>query len=561
MFAVPTFEAFEEKIGLNARQISLLLISISTILWSVSMLFSKMEIGSYGLIHGINPLFFVSMSILILSFFITIQKNIKDNFLLVLHLSLIIIFYASITVLIEGTPRFPYNFETSKSVDYILQYGHSNSEIIHYQTWPGMFYFGAIESLLTNISPVNSLLIIPLIFIIPNTLMGFLLFSTFLNKKETWTAILLANALIFGAPIYLLPGVISGMMVSYALLLFFRFEVFNDRASISSRTIFIIFCMAAVASHFLSTMYLLFALLFMSGLLFIFKHKIDRKFILVFVLIAAFQVYVAGSYAMDQIGGSVLTALDLEKTVNDVAGMAFGGSEEHQNVVYVRIISMLLLVILAALGFFYEILIKKKWSLKNLTLPVWFGANTSLTLITSYSGEILSRTFAQSMSILQMLSAKLIYNKKLSIVLLIILLISPPISIVNAYGNELIDYVSPAEITGANFLFDHSNNSSIVISFQPRTLGMKYSDKLENWNTLSGLTQEVDISQKVENMNLQYIKMYNNFYVLVGIRDMESYEFGRNKVNLDNIRILETGNISDRIYDNKEFILYRTGVL
>ncbi len=61
MFAVPTFEAFEEKIGLNARQqISLLLISISTILWSVSMLFSKMEIGSYGLIHGINPLFFVS---------------------------------------------------------------------------------------------------------------------------------------------------------------------------------------------------------------------------------------------------------------------------------------------------------------------------------------------------------------------------------------------------------------------------------------------------------------------------------------------------------------------
>jgi len=33
MFAVPTFEAFEEKIGLNARQISLLLISISTILW------------------------------------------------------------------------------------------------------------------------------------------------------------------------------------------------------------------------------------------------------------------------------------------------------------------------------------------------------------------------------------------------------------------------------------------------------------------------------------------------------------------------------------------------
>src|SRR5690606_7762408 len=142
------------------------------------------------------------------------------------------------------------------------------------------------------------------------------------------------------------------------------------------------------------------------GLLYISKHKTDRKFILVFVLIAAFQVYVAGSYALDQVTGSVHTAFDLEKTANDVKGMAFGGSEEHQNLVNIRIISMLILLILAAVGFFYEILIKKRMTLKNLSLPVWFSANASLTLITSYSGEIISRTFAQSIGILQMLSAK-----------------------------------------------------------------------------------------------------------------------------------------------------------
>lgn len=560
MFAIPTFKAFAKKIGLNAHQISILLISISIVIWSFSMLFSKMYIGSYGLINGINPLFFISMSLLIFSFFITIKENIEDNFLLVLHLSLIIIFYASITVLIEGIPRFPYNFETSKSVDYILQYGHSNSELIHYQSWPGVFYFGAIETLLTSISPLNSILIIPLIFIIPNTLVGYLLFSTFLSKKETWTALLLSNALIFSAPIYLLPGSISGMMTGYALLLFFRFEVFNNRATIGSRTIFIIFCSAAVVSHFLTNVYLVFVLFFMSGLLYISKHKTDRKFILVFVLIAAFQVYVAGSYALDQVTGSVHTAFDLEKTANDVKGMAFGGSEEHQNVVNIRIISMLILLILAAVGFFYEILIKKRMTLKNLSLPVWFSANASLTLITSYSGEIISRTFAQSIGILQMLSAKLINDRKLSIFLLLILVISPPLSIVNAYGNEAIDYVSPAEINGANFLFDHTPNSSIVISFQPRTWGIKFNEKLGNWVTLGDLTNEGDLHQNLEKTNIQYNKMYSNFFVLVSVRDIKNYEFGLGEINSNNLRILETGNISNRIYDNHEFILYRTGV-
>lgn len=550
MFSVPTFEALEERIGLNTRQISILLISLSMILWSISMLFSKVIIGPYGLISGINPLFFVSMSILIISFFITIQKNIEDNFLLALHLSLVIFFFASITFLIEGTPRFPYNFETSVSVDYIIQNGHSNSELIHYQTWPGVFYFGAIETLITNISPLNSILVIPLWFIIPNTLFLFLLYSTFLNKKETWTALLLSNALIFGAPIYFLPGVICGIMTSYAILMFFRFEVFSERASIGSRIIFIIFCSTAVVSHFLSSVYFLFTLISISGLSYLFKHKLDKKFILVFVLIVAFQVYVAGSYALENITGSIHDALNMEKTVNDIKNMAYSGSEEHSNVVNVRIISTLILLILAGVGFFYEILIKKRLTLKNLSLPTWAIANSTLTVLTSYSGEIVSRTFAASLSIFNMLTAKLIDNKKLSIILLLVLIISPPLSIINAYGNEAIDYVSPVEISGATFLFDHSVNSTLVYSLHSRAWSIQYNTNLTNWG--------FDLSRNAESYkDRPSNKNFNNTFIQIGIRDIENYEFVRGNSNLINLTIVETSTSFNKIFDNEGFSLYK----
>ena len=185
-----------------------------------------------------------------------------------------------------------------------------------------------------------------------------------------------------------------------------------------------------------------------------------------------------------------------------------------------------------------------------MSLAVWFSANTSLTLITSYSGEILSRTFAQSMIILQMLSAKLINNKKMSIVLLLILLISPPLSIVNAYGNEAIDYVSFAEISGANFLFDYSSNSSLVYSLHPRAWNIRYNTKLTNWG--------IDLNNNPETYNVTYFKkLFNDTFISINTRDIENYEFTSSNLDLTNLINVKTSKKFNKIFDSQSFSIYK----
>lgn len=540
-----------DNINLNLSQISVLLISISIIFWSISIYFSKVNIGDYGLINGLHPLFFISVIILIISFFINIKFNIKNNKLLILHLLILIIFNISIPLLIEGTPRFPYNFETTLNVDYILKYAHSNVNAINYQNWPGLFYFDSIITLISNISPFDSILIIPVLFNLTfGILLSYLLYSTFLNKKETWTALLLSNVLFFGSPIYLVPGVIGGAMTLFALLVLFRFIFFENRDSIGLRIILLIFISAAVTSHFLSTAYLIIVLIFISILQLIFKKNANRTFILVFVMLMSWQLYLAGSFALEQISGSVHTAFNLESTLSAAQESAFGGSQSHSQVFYVKLLSIFLLSFIALIGLFYEIIWKRKITFKNLTLPTWITANLSMTFLTSYGGEVLSRTFSVSTGVLDMLAAKTINNNKLSLILLFVLLISPPLSIINAYGNEAVDYVSPVEIEGSNFMFNHYENNSAIKILGVRVWNRYYLTGLEHW-----IYDPTNMT--IENLfPLNERQTRDNFFVLVGKRDMEGYKFLNGPTDFSYLENLDNSKEYNRIYDAPDYIIY-----
>ncbi len=549
-----TIDKITRDIGLNLSQLSTLLLSISIILWSISIYFSKVEIGEYGLIAGLNPLFFVSIGLLTISFFITIKYNSENKKLLILHLIPIVLFMALIPALIEGTPRFFYNFETTQNVDTVLQNAHSNAAVYNYQSWPGVFYYDAIVNLISNISPFDSILIIPTLFVILVQLpFSYLIYSTFLNKKETWAALLLTSVLFFGSPIYLLPGVIGGIMVNFALLIFFRSVLIDSKDSWNLRVIFIIFCAAAVVSHFLSVIYFLITLFFVSMLLLLYKGHMDKRFILIFVLLATWQVYIAGSYAMDQITGSVHTAFNLESTLSATKNAAFSGSQPHTQIIYIKIISIFLLSLLAFLGLIYEFLWKRKFTLKNLILPTWIAANFSMTFLTSYGGEVLSRTFATSSTTLYILGAKIINNNKLSLILLIILLISPPLSIINAYGNEAIDYVSPVEIAGANFLFDHHAPNSVVKSLRSRIWNIHSFNDFENW----GFDPQNMTVEKLTPINERGVR--DQFYILIGKMDMDTYTYINGPTDYPYLNVIDNSPQHNKIYDSPGFTLYQIG--
>lgn len=575
------------NINLTKSQLSTLLLIISILTWTVAIFYSKLDIGYYGLITGLNPLFFVSITILIISFFYTIKKNIGNTKLLFLHIALLTMFISLIPVLFEGTPRFYGNFYSSTSIDYIMQYGHSNSTTIAYQSWPGVFYFGSIFSYINNIDTVNIVLIASLILFYINILVSYLLFSTFLKKRAIWAALLLSSTLFFGSPVYFVPGVLGTIMITLALITVLKFEVVNSRASIATWILFIIFSAAAIVSHFLSSVYLVMALLFFAILILILRLVKNRrsknigietnkahnqikkekwyimdliiKFILVLVMIVGYQKFLAGSYAMSTIMTSLNSVFNLGLLFTQTTQMGFSGSQSHTQVVIIRVISSVLLISLAGMGLIYAFFTKKERKIKDLLVPTWIVSNSSMTLLTSYSGEIVSRTFSLSINLFNILAAKLIDHKSLSIVFLAVLIIAPPLSIINAYGNEATDYIAPTEIYGADFLYNHltdgvgypnGKEGSYVTSLIDRTLPIRYSQNLYNTKLEANLTSWNDVPPS--NM----MGLFKNYYVIISDRTIQSYTFLYGPIDIDKLKSIESVEGYAKIYDNKEYNLY-----
>jgi hypothetical protein len=579
---------FGNNFSLSASELSTFLLSLSIITWTVAIYYSKLDIGNYGIISGLNPLYFVAISILTISFFYTIKNNIGNTKLLFLHTTFLIIFISLIPVLFEGTPRFYGNFHSSTNIDFIMQFGHSNNTVIPYQSWPGIFYFGSIFSYINNVDTVNIVLMASMIFFYINILVSYLVFSTFLQKRAVWAALLLTNVLFFGSPVYFVPGVLGTLMINLAIITVLRFDVVNSRASIATWIIFIIFSAAAIVSHFLSSVSLVMALLFFALLTLIFglvknrssknlgidikkifnMSKIGKwdntlnfiiKFILVLGMTIAFQVYVAGSYSISNITGSINSLFNMGLLAAQTTQMGFSGSESHTQAVLIRIISGGLLLYLAGIGFIYAFFIKKERKIKDLLVPTWIVSNSSITLLTAYSGEIISRTFSLSFNLFNTLAAKLIYNKYLSIIFLAVLIVAPPLSIVNAYGNEATDFVAPTEIAGANFLFDHlyqgvgypyGNDGSYVRSLTERTLLIRYSQSIYYYKLDANFTSWNDIFPS----NIRSV--FKNFYVVISSRSIQGYNFLYNPLDVDKLKSIKSVESYAKIYDNDEFHLY-----
>lgn len=520
------------------------------------MLFSHLEIGDYGLVYGLNPIFYVALIIVVLSFFLTIKKNPNNTILILLHLISLVSFLALVPLLLEGTPRFPYNFESARSIDYIIQNGFSSSENIEYQSWPGIFYYGTFFSLVVGISLKNLLIINPFIFLIIDMFILFLIYSTFLNRREVWAAFLIGNTIYFTPALYFVPGTLGALMILFALMIILRFEILDKRSSMAIKLLFVIFSLAAVISHFLSSLYLFMALFFFFLLSLIYKKQVSQAFLMVFVFIAAFQIYVAGSYSLDVISRSILQAFDLESIFFLTQGMGYSGSQAHADLVNLRIISALILSALALTGFAYEFFIQKKRSFKTVLLPTWLVANSSMTLVTAYSGEIISRTFSASSGILNMLAAKMIENKYLSYILLLFIIILSPLTVFIAYGNEAVDYVSPAEISGSTFLHTYSPEKSVVRSLIPRAWSAHYSSNLE-WQNLKyspiNLTETIDWDSYLSG---SIKEVYNDIYIAINDQDIDHYLFTLGPVNRESLKSITNSTYFEKVYDNQGFSLY-----
>lgn len=538
------------------RRVVILLVAASCIIWSCSLLLSFFEIGHLGIIGGLNPLFFVSISLLVAVFFASIYKGGISRRILGLQFLLLLIFFLVISLGIEKSPRFPYNFTAYYYQDYILQTGHFDPQVLQYQSWPGIFILGTAIMGITGIGPISLIQYIPMTMGLLSLPLSYLLFRTFLRKeKEIWAGMLISGVIFWSSSCYFLPGFLGGLVSLFLIVFLFRFEIIQRRRSVAFRGVVIVLMFTLAISHLLTSVQILFLLLVLVPTLRIMGIKSNFLSLLLLLasIIAAWQIYVVGSYSLTIISSFLKSMFEYDSTISAVSQMGFGGSSEHTFVVIVRIVSAGIFAILALAGFIFGLrreLRRPKGSrelLDTIIIPVWIAVNASMVLLTSYSGEIASRVFGSNIAPLTISSAKTISSKYLAIPLICILIVFPSISVINSYGNEAVDYISPQEMSGVLFVSEESSIGTKVGSVDYRIWA------LAGYNTIS--YQWVNMNSSFWNGS----KLNTDIFV-VSIREIEASNFlSGGSIEFHDMMVSLEGRSTSRVYSESGFAVFRVG--
>jgi len=539
----PLNEKGKANINIISKRTSKILISISIILGVFSLFDSNMKIGSLGLIDGMNPCYFFAIGLLIISFFITIRYNPRHICLILIHVLCLDLLFVLVPVVVEGAPRFTYNYVTSSHINFIVQNGHSDHSLIPYQSWPGIFYLGSMLNLIGGISSIEIIFYTPILFSFLNLPLSYLLYSSLLeDKREVWGCFLLGFVFFWGAPICFVPGVLGGALASYAIVGFIRWRILERRDNPSYGFIILLFAIGCVISHLLSSITLLITLLFLCVIELFYKKepKSITIVLFLFVIIISWQFYVVGSYSFSVLRNFLENMLRYDVTTSEIYRMGFSGSHEHSQVVMIRIVTAIVLVFLGFIGFL-KCIGRKRFSTKSAVIAALITAPTSMVFLTSYSGEILSRAFSGSATPLRIFASKNLIGNIFPWFLLVLFLSFPVFSFINAYGNEASDYVARSEIYGVSFLSKTATANSNVYTFRPRIWGFNYQQTI----TRIALDPE----------NFVFDEKTKNF-ILMAERDIEDYKFLVGEVDLQKIHSFVDKNSTAKMYMSNNFALF-----
>jgi hypothetical protein len=552
----------QSRLSRMGRRISLFLFSVAIIITSVSIVFARLDIGAYGLIHGLPPTFFVGLFLLTISLLITLRFDIGNKALLSLHLIALVIFLYLLPALIEKTARFAPAYLVYGSTEYVLRQGHIDFSLSGnigslYQQWPGMTLLGALVIQITGLGTTGILVGFPVAFeLICLPLLYLILNSVIKNQVFVWIALWL----------YFVAGWInrayySGQAYGYLIFLFIVFIVVSSalkRGEIrpvergTTSIVLVVFFISIAVGHLLSAIVSAVCLVILYALFRIFRVKGTRRFgfiIPVFLLaIVLWLILPSGRSLLESIiararpsgMGELLNFTAIFRSTFEVP---FSYGSEHARIMLLRAAYTGFFCVLAFVGLVYT-MIKKRMDLSSLTmLGLLLGACSAVILVGNYGGEIVYRAFEFSLLFLAFFAVKSLGRKALAIPLIIFLLVSPTLFVASAYANEKADYVSPAELRGVDFFYDHTTEYATVHSLWIRI--WDYRDiKLSHWALL-------DLSSVCASDG-------DNYY-LVSERDVDTCQFlgCYSNLTIDQLKGLIESSCRAKIYSSTGFDLYR----
>lgn len=474
------------RIGEYARQqprhrvILVTLLFGSVVLWAIGMDKSELSLGLWGLIEGIHPLYFISLTMLSISFFIYVFQERPHKLVSLLYIAIFVSFIYLVPVILEGTARNYHTYNMSIHSQYIVDHGNlePSIRILAYHNWPGAFVLASQLQIVTGLDIKDILLYTPLfsrLLMVPvlamlfrtltydsrKVLLGLWFFFladfvglTYLTGANIgYIMFLLLVAMLIGSTEEK-PG-FSNRGARLCIIILFGGLVISHTLS----PLVVVMCLTALLLYYwlrhkfkqagtqnyprflLSNLTMLFGILFLAWLIFGAEYQLSiqlpnawRQLFSVGLLQRALpqdpSLFIGSHQAKLVIAGGMVLFGGL--------GLVYGWSYGHDRETLLRTLAML-------------------------------GSLFALMIIFFYGGEIRNRIYLYGSPFLIFLGVQSIDWRPARYALLCFLLISLPLHFMAHYGMEKTQYVPETEVTGAEWFYDSTPRCTIYL--MPNSLG------------------------------------------------------------------------------------------
>lgn len=454
-----------------------LLLLIGVGVYAVGVFESHPSIDVLGLAGGLHPMVWLGFLLIGGSLVIAIVRLPHLRHYHVLASLTVLTALHALPILVEGTPRFPFSYSVSGHVINILQNGGLTPGLLPYQNWPGMMILGSAIFSVPLLDPSTGM---AFFYVFHAWVIFFLSYSIasalFQTVWKRWLAMWLFLLTNWVGQGYFVPPSVGLLLVASSLFVLIRLARApvlpgHGRATAWVIANIIIFA-ALVTTHFLTSLFVLFVLLFILTLRAASPRRVSLPHggaVLFGSMLVAWLMFYAGDFFIGQLPVWINQALTLGSITETSLEFAFSGGPERLILSNIKTFTLLLISVLALVGvarFFRQ---RSGNPAPVFVLLALVAGSFALVLTTAYGGEIVSRAYSYALLPLAMLACLGKLTPRGKTILAAVIVGSFPLYVISAYGNEAFDYVAATELPAAGFTLGRVGPGSTMLLSTPRT--------------------------------------------------------------------------------------------
>ena len=489
-----------------------LLVLVAAVLWTAAL--PSVHIGAMtdvGLVSVLPPAMFVALIVLTLSFCVTLHGHERRGPVLLLHALVLIVMLYGVTALVEPEPRFAVAWRHVGIADYIMQHGAVDPRIDAYFNWPGFFILSAFITRIAGVqSPLGAIAWAPVVFnlLYLGPLLMLLQAATH-DRRLVWLGIWFFYLSNWIGQDYFSPQALNYFF--YLVVLAILVTWFNPRRGsveeqrraghglrarwsrkvdgwarswgaaqpdvpprasqpgqrLGLMAIVVAVFVADVSSHQLTP----FAVLASVTALVVFSRCTARGLpVFMALAIVAWLTFMAHTYVSGHFANLIGSAGNITQSASANVVNRVHGSQQHLFVVYMRLLMTGAIWGLALLG----AIRRGRKGYRDLTYALLAVAPFPLFLLQSYGGEVLLRVYLFALPAMAFFAAALFYTMprggtgwRTTVLISLTSLALLGGFLFTRYGNERMDYVTPAEVQVVERLYQVARPGSLLLAMTP----------------------------------------------------------------------------------------------